>query len=88
VPWQPTRYARLAERPGPTEPADPTAAARRFAELNSDPEWLRQRRAVMVLDYCATPEARQLLRTLATAAVATPLAGEARAAVDRLNSPH
>jgi dipeptidyl aminopeptidase/acylaminoacyl peptidase len=52
----------------------------------SSPEWLRQRRAVMALEYGATPEAQRLLQTLAAAEVTTPLAREARAALDRLNS--
>jgi hypothetical protein len=79
--------AFLAGRLRPTESLGPNQAARPFAKLNSESEWLRQRRAVMALEYCATPEARQLLQNLATAEVATPLAGEARAALDRLNSP-
>jgi WD40 repeat protein len=69
----------LARRLRPTEPPDP-------AEPPPAPVWLRQCRAVMALEYGATPEARQLLQSLANADVATPLAGEARAALDRLSS--
>jgi WD40 repeat protein len=68
----------LAERLRPQAPSDP-----------NEPvlfERLRQRRAVMALEYCATREARQVLQELATAEVTTPLAREARAALDRLNS--
>jgi hypothetical protein len=72
----------LAGRLRPNEHSDP-------AEFNSEPERferLRQLRAVMALEYCGTQEARQVLQELATAEVATPLAREARAALDRLNS--
>jgi WD40 repeat protein len=70
----------LAGHLRPNEPTDPTEPVR-F-------ERLRQRRAVMALEYCATPEARQVLQTLAKAELATTLAREARAALDRLRSPH
>jgi hypothetical protein len=73
------------------EPAALVGLAPLLADLNADalassPEWSRQRRAVMALEYSATPGARQLLRTLARAEVATPLAAEAEVALDRLNS--
>jgi hypothetical protein len=55
-------------------PTDPAEAAL----LATSPECLRQRRAVMALEYSATPAARQVLRTLATANVATSRAEEAR----------
>jgi hypothetical protein len=70
----------LAGRLRPNKPSDPTEEVR-F-------ERLRLRRAVMALEYCATPEARKVLQMLATAEAATPLAREARAALDRLNSQH
>ena len=61
--------------------------ARRQAErkLTSSSEWSRQRRAVMALEYSESPKARQVLRTLATAQIATPLAEEAQTALARLN---
>jgi WD40 repeat protein len=79
----------LAGRLRPNEPSDAAEAEGLFAELNWEPETkLRQLRAVMALEYCATPQARQVLRELATAEVTTPLAREAQAALDRLNSQH
>jgi WD40 repeat protein len=51
------------------------------------PEWLRQRRALMALDYAATPEARQVLQILAGAKVEIPLAREASAGGPRPIEP-
>jgi RNA polymerase sigma factor (sigma-70 family) len=48
-------------------------------------EWPRQCRAVMALEYAATPGAQQLLQTLAGAGVEPRLAEEARAALGRLD---
>jgi RNA polymerase sigma factor (sigma-70 family) len=72
----------LAGRLPPTESAEPAGPV---ANLEASSEWLRQRRAVMALEYCATPRARQVLRSLAPADGAPPLAEEARAALDRLS---
>jgi WD40 repeat protein len=90
----------LARRLLPAQPADCTRFARPFAELDADafavrgrtklevtapsPEWTRQRRAVMALEYSASPEARQLLQTLAGAKGQSCLTGEARSALARL----
>jgi hypothetical protein len=46
----------------------------------------RQSRAVMALEYCATPGARQLLQTLAAAKGESRLAEEARSTLARLDS--
>jgi RNA polymerase sigma factor (sigma-70 family) len=67
----------LAGRLRPTVPADPAGRD----------EWSRQRRAVMALEYAATPAARQLLQTLADAKAQSRLAGEARSALARSNGP-
>jgi WD40 repeat protein len=63
-----------------TEPAELGGLPENLAE---SPEWLRQRRAVMALEYAATPQARERLQVLAEARVETRLAGEARAALAR-----
>ena len=77
-----------------TEPADPIdAGAGRPADLTFEKpavssKWARQRRAVMALEYAATPEATRILQLLAGAASLEPrLAGEARVALARLNGP-
>jgi hypothetical protein len=56
----------------------------RLEERELPAEVLRAVRAVMVLEQIATPEARALLRELATAAPETRLTREAKAAVSRL----
>jgi RNA polymerase sigma factor (sigma-70 family) len=64
------------------------AYAAKMADLpvnaTASPHWLRQLRAVMAMEYSATSEARQRLRNLTTTEAGTPLAEEARAALDRL----
>jgi RNA polymerase sigma factor (sigma-70 family) len=76
----------LAERLRSTQLADPTEPARLAEDLAPTREWLRQRRAVMALEYAATPEALEILQALAGAQVETALAGEARAALVRSRS--
>jgi hypothetical protein len=46
---------------------------------------LRQLRAIQVLEYAATPEARRLLETLAKGAEGGPLTREAQASCQRLS---
>jgi WD40 repeat protein len=72
-------------REGPSSAEARRGAERPLEKPASSPEWTRQRRAVMALEYSATPEARQLLQALATAKVESGLAREARSALARLS---
>jgi WD40 repeat protein len=55
--------------------------------LATSPDRLRSRRAVAALEYAATPEARQLLQTLANGMPGAWLTAEARASLSRLGAP-
>jgi RNA polymerase sigma factor (sigma-70 family) len=52
--------------------------------LELSPEWMRYLRALQVLEYSATPEARQVLQGLAEGAPGSRLTREAKAALARL----
>jgi hypothetical protein len=57
----------------------------RPSALDKDPEQLRARRAVVVLEYIGTREALHILQSLSDGAAAARLTHDARAAVDRLS---
>jgi len=52
--------------------------------IDASAETLRQGRAIEVLEHIATPEARQLLQTIAEGAAGAGLTREAKAALERL----
>jgi hypothetical protein len=57
----------------------------RPSTLDNDPEQMRARRAVVVLEYIGTREALQVLQSLSDGVAAARLTCDARAAVDRLS---
>ena len=88
--------ARLGEFAAPAlrdalEKAPSAEAGRRIKQLlarlemiDASAETLRQGRAIEVLEHIATPEARQLLQTIAEGAAGAGLTREAKAALERL----
>jgi WD40 repeat protein len=76
-------FRKLLESPSSAEARCPAEGL--LEEPAPSPEWTRQRRTVMALEYGATREARQLLQTLAGAKLDPHLAVEARSALARLN---
>jgi RNA polymerase sigma factor (sigma-70 family) len=67
--------AGAAPAPAPAAPAGPS------------PLWLRAKRAIMVLEHIATPEARELLKALADGEPDALPTKEAKAALERLANP-
>jgi hypothetical protein len=55
-------------------------------QLESSPDWLRSLRAIQVLEYSATAEARAVLQSLAQGAAGSRLTREAKASLIRLDN--
>src|SRR5207248_580532 len=64
----------------------PTAGPKPEAKLSPSPLWVRAVRAAIVLEHIATPEARQLLQTLAKGEAEALPTKEAKAALDRFKN--
>jgi uncharacterized protein with WD repeat len=75
----PALQKKLTEKP-------PLEVRQRIERLLArlDPEWWRTLRAIEVLEHIGTPEAKQVLETLATGAEGARLTKEANASLERL----
>lgn len=74
----------LAKRPTPEMRLRIQRLLRKLNKPITSPEILRAVRAVQVLEYAGTEEAKALLQQLAQGAGAAPLTQEAKAALERL----
>ena len=79
--WENGLFTGTGAVVGQPPPGTPAAPA------GTSPLWLRAKRAIMVLEHIATPEARELLKTLADGEADALPTKEAKAALERLANP-
>lgn len=80
----PALYKALQSVPGVELRREIEGVLEVVGEFPIPPEKLRQQRAIAILERIGTPDAEQLLQTLAGAERATDISREAQAALDRL----
>jgi hypothetical protein len=84
---QPALRTKLAEKPSLEVSQRIERLLSRIDEQQPDPQLLRALRAVEVLEYIGSPEAKKVLETLATGAEGARLTKEAKASLGRDGKP-